>query len=162
MDDENIKVADNIKLQQLFNTPKNDYKDIEKENANSSLDNSENNIEQNKKDMLDISQQARDSKILSINLKNNNYFEKQKNNKFKKDDNRIACFYVEEKSKENSVKLSRNSSIKEKLRESLDVDYNKLKIDLLPLSKLGNNNYKKFPKIKNKIEINPNKKNKKK
>ena len=36
MDDENIKVADNIKLKQLFNTPKNDYKDIEKENANSS------------------------------------------------------------------------------------------------------------------------------
>ena len=106
MDDENIKVADNIKLKQLFNTPKNDYKDIEKENANSSLDNSENNIEQNKKDMLDISQQAKDSKILNINLKNNNYFEKQKNNKFKKDDNRIACFYVEEKSKENSVKLS--------------------------------------------------------
>ena len=164
MDDENIKVTDNIKLQQLFNTPKINYKDIEKENAenaNASLDNSENNIEQNKKDMLDISEQARDSKILSINLKNNNYFEKPKNNKFKKDDNRIACFYVEEKSKENSIKLSRNSSVKEKLRESLDIDYNKLKIDLLPLSKLGNNNYKKFPKIKNKIEINQNKKNKK-
>ena len=159
MDDENIKVSNNIKIEQLFKAPKNDYNDLEKENANASLDNLENNFEPNKEGISDLSEQVENSKILNINLKNNNFFEKVNNNKYKKDENRIACFYGEEKSKENSLKFSRSSSVKEKLRESINIDYNKLKMDLLPLNKLDNSI--KFPKIKIKYDMNLNKKMKK-
>ena len=102
-------------------------------------------------------------KILNMDIKNK-YTERKQNTKFKKEDiyrnndNRIPYFYKRENSMENSPssKLSKNSSIKI-IKESLEVDYNKLKIELMPCL----DNYSLTKNIKKKINelaLNKNKK----
>ena len=151
-DFDKIQIINNINIEQFLDKPKNDSI-IEKANLND-------NNEHKKNHLSDFNEELGYNKKLNINIKDKP-LEKIKINRFKKDENRIPCSYGREKPKENSLsKSSRSSSVKLKLKESLNINYDKLKKDLMPLNDLDG--CLKLKKIKSKFdELNTKKKKKK-
>ena len=139
----------------------------DKENENGNISKYKNEINNNKNHNSNLknegSEYTEETNInnkLNINIKKK-ILDKIKYHKFKKEkeQNRVSYFCNIEKQNDNcsSSKLSRCSSVKIKLRDSLEKDYNKLKIDLL----FGDES-KKSKDLKNEInEFVLNKNNKK-
>ena len=131
------------------------YLDKDLYNDKNSIDN--NNYINVKDRISDFKEEINNNKMLNINIKKKN-LTKIKINILTKEDNRISYFDKMEKSNENSFtsKISRSSSVKIKLKNCSEEDYNKLKNHLMPIDNKSKHIKNKNDRFKN--NINKNKK----